>query len=62
LLLVPGIGQCFTQDCQGFPDQFELKYVLCRSEEKVQKLIREHGVPATASVQVCENAVRILWL
>lgn len=46
----------YTRIARAFPDQFELKYVLCRSEEKVQKLIREHGVPATASVQVCENA------
>lgn len=46
----------YARIAKRYPEQFELKYVLCRSEEKAGRLIREQGVPATASVEQCERA------
>lgn len=46
----------FARIAGQYPEQFRLKYMLCRSEEKAQRLQRESGVPATASAEVCEAA------
>lgn len=46
----------YVRIARRYPEQFDLKYVLCRSEEKAERLIREQGAPATASVEQCENA------
>ena len=38
------------------PELFHLEAVLCRNEEKVQKLKQEYGLPATMSEEECEAA------
>lgn len=38
------------------PEQFELKYMLCRSEEKAERLAREQGVPTTVSWEMCADS------
>lgn len=39
-----------------FPELFELKYLLCRSQEKAQRIAEEHHIPTTTSVWDCEQA------
>lgn len=46
----------YVRIARRYPEQFELKYVLCRSEEKARRFSEEQGVPAAASAEVCENA------
>lgn len=38
------------------PEYFRLKYMLCRSREKAERLKAELGIPATASAWQCEEA------
>ena len=38
-----------------YPQCFKLQYLLCRTEEKAERIRREYGIPVTASVQVCED-------
>ncbi len=46
----------YVRIARAYPEQFHLQYMLCRSEEKAQKLKAEQGVPATVSVETCEQA------
>lgn len=46
----------FARIAKQFPEQFELKYMLCRTEEKARKMQEEYGVPATTSEALCEEA------
>ncbi len=46
----------FARIARKFPEQFALKYMLCRTPEKAEKMAAEHGVPATVSVEECEQA------
>lgn len=46
----------YVRIARRFPEQFDLKYVLCRTEEKAARLARENGVPATVSPAACEAA------
>lgn len=44
----------FGRIAQTYPELFDLKYVLCRSEEKAQAITRETGFPTTTSIELCE--------
>ncbi len=46
----------FMRIANSFPELFDLKYVLCRSEEKAELLKRELGVKATLSEDDCVEA------
>ncbi len=46
----------YVRIAQRYPELFDLKYVLCRSAEKAERLRREYGVPATVSEADCEAA------
>lgn len=46
----------YVRIARKFPEQFQLKYLLCRTWEKAEKMAAEYGVPATASSEVCEQA------
>ena len=39
-----------------YPQCFRLRYLLCRTEEKAERIRREYGVPVTTDVRVCEDA------
>lgn len=45
----------YVRIARKYPELFELKYMLCRSEEKAQKMRQEQGIPATASIEACEK-------
>lgn len=46
----------FARIARRFPEQFELKYLYCRTEEKAERVAREQGVPVTTSIEACEAA------
>lgn len=46
----------FARIAQKFPEQFELKYMLCRTSKKAEKMAVEYGVPTTVSAEDCEQA------
>lgn len=39
-----------------YPQCFRLKYFLCRTEEKAERIRREYGVPVTLDPQACRDA------
>lgn len=45
----------FVRIAKRYPELFHLNYLLCRTEEKAERLHREEGIPVTTSVQDCEN-------
>ena len=46
----------FARIARQFPEQFDLKYMLCRSEEKAQELKEKYGLPSTTSEELCDEA------
>ena len=46
----------YVRIAQKYPELFQLKYMLCRSQEKADKMSTEHGVTTTTSIEVCEEA------
>ena len=46
----------YARIAKRFPQFFTLKYRLCRTEEKAQKLNAEYGIPATTSQELCMEA------
>lgn len=46
----------FVRVAERYPELFQLKYLLCRSEEKAEKLRQNYHIPTTTSVQTCEDA------
>lgn len=38
---------------QALPERFELCAMLCRTEEKAEKMHREYGVPVSTSAEQC---------
>lgn len=46
----------FARIAKKYPEQFELKYMLCRTQEKADKMAKEHDIPTTISVEECEAA------
>jgi len=46
----------FARIARQFPEQFELKYMLCCSEEKAQELKEKYGLPSTTSEELCDEA------
>ncbi|MBQ7920771.1 MAG: Gfo/Idh/MocA family oxidoreductase [Lachnospiraceae bacterium] len=46
----------YARIAKKYPEQFQLKYMLCRTQEKADKMATEHGIPTTTSIEVCEEA------
>ena len=46
----------FARIAKRFPEIFEMKYLLCRTEEKAERLARENGISTTTSVEACVAA------
>ena len=46
----------YARIAKKYPEQFQLKYMLCRSQEKADKMATEHGIPTTTSIDACEEA------
>lgn len=46
----------FVRIAKQFPEQFELKYMLCRTQEKAERIAAEYGIATTISEEVCEQA------
>lgn len=45
----------FVRVAKRYPELFQLNYMLCRTEEKAERIRRQEGIPVTTSVQVCED-------
>ena len=39
-----------------YPECFNLRYLLCRTEEKAESIHREYGIPVTTDARLCEEA------
>lgn len=48
---------------QALPERFELCAMLCRTEEKAEKMHQEYGVPVSTSAEQCAAlpCTRTLW-
>lgn len=46
----------YARIAKALPEQFELLYMLCRSQEKAEKLARELDIPTTTSISACIEA------
>lgn len=46
----------YVRIAKRFPELFSLKYLLCRTEEKAQRIAGEMGIPVTTSEQACVDA------
>lgn len=46
----------FARIAKQYPEQFKLQYMLCRTQEKADKMAAEYDIPTTISPEVCENA------
>ena len=46
----------YVRIAKRFPELFELKYMLCRTQEKAERMAAEHGIAATTSEELCEQA------
>ncbi len=46
----------YIRIAKQYPEQFQLAYLLCRREEKVDSIARELGIKTTTSKEVCEKA------
>ena len=46
----------FARIAKRFPEIFEMKYLLCRTEEKAERLARENGISTTTLVEACVAA------
>lgn len=46
----------YVRIAKRYPEQFDLKYMLCRTQEKADRMALEHGISATTSVEECELA------
>ena len=44
---------------QALPERFELCAMLCRTEEKAEKMHREYGVPVSTSAEQCLSLIHI---
>ena len=44
----------YARIAKRYPEQFQLKYMLCRSREKAEKMAKEYGISTTTSVEECE--------
>lgn len=45
---------CYVRIAKALPDTFELCAMLCRTEEKAERMAREHGIYTTASIEECK--------
>lgn len=46
----------YARIAKRYPEQFCLKYMLCRTQEKAEKMAKEYDIPTTTSVEECELA------
>lgn len=45
----------FVRIAKRYPEQFTLKYMLCRTQEKADRIAAEHGIAATTNAETCEE-------
>lgn len=43
----------YVRIARRYPEQFQLCHMLCRTQEKADRMKKEQGIPATASREVC---------
>lgn len=46
----------FARIAKRYPDLFHLNYLLCRTEEKAERLAREQRIPTTTSKELCRKS------
>lgn len=46
----------FARIAKKYPEQFTPKYMLCRTQEKADKMAAEYDIPTTTSEEVCDDA------
>lgn len=46
----------YVRIAKRFPEQFQLKYMLCRNREKAERISLEEGIKTTISAQECQAA------
>lgn len=46
----------FGRIAKRFPELFEMKYMLCRTQKKAERLAREYEIPTTTSAEACVEA------
>lgn len=46
----------YVRIARQYPELFQLKYMLCRTEEKADAIKRKEQIPTTVSVEECEKA------
>ncbi|MBQ8821917.1 MAG: Gfo/Idh/MocA family oxidoreductase [Lachnospiraceae bacterium] len=46
----------YARIAKKYPEVFELKYMLCRTQEKADRMAAEHNIPTTTSIEACEEA------
>ena len=39
-----------------YPQCFKLRYLLCRTKEKAERIHKEYGIPVTTDIEMCERA------
>lgn len=44
----------YARIAKKYPQEFEMKYMLCRTQEKADRMAAEHGIPTTISIEECE--------
>ncbi len=47
----------YARIAKKYPQLFELKYMLCRSQEKADKMAAEYSIPTTTSIEACEEVM-----
>jgi len=53
----------YVRIARRYPEQFQLCHMLCRTQEKADRMKKEQGIPATASREVCmADRPDLLWL
>lgn len=45
----------FVRIAKRYPEQFKLQYMLCRTQEKADKMAAEYNIPTTTSQEACEE-------
>ena len=46
----------YVRIAKCYPELFQLKYLLCRTEEKAENIRKEQGIPVTTSTEACRAA------
>lgn len=49
-------SEFYVRIAKQYPEQFDLKYMLCRTQEKADKMAAKYDIPTTISEEECELA------